>query len=77
MFKVLCVQSLALLIFISGLAADSILGLYKSSEGTSAQENEIIWHLKLPLQELGYELVMHTSKLVCRMIRKSLLLRRS
>lgn len=39
--------------------AATILCLFKGDEGVTAEENEIRWHLSLPLKELGYELVYH------------------
>jgi len=41
------------------LNSEDVLGLYKSGEGTTESENEMIWHLKMPLQMLGYRLKLH------------------
>jgi len=58
MFKSL-LFCIALLAGMHNLHADRALGLYKSSEGTTEKENEIIWHLKTPLHMLGFKLDLH------------------
>ncbi len=40
-------------------AQDRVLCLYKSGEQTSAQGNEIAWHLAKTLRELGFEPLYH------------------
>jgi hypothetical protein len=59
----------ATLFYLTLLAQSSLLGLYNSHEGTSADQNEILWHLSPTLKTLGYEVRYHdvaTSLPECR-----------